>query len=50
MKAANPYPTTDFIKTFSKTTVEAKADNTKKVVDTGIPNLVNKTKTNGAAA
>ena len=39
--AAKPYPTTLFISIFSSTTVDANADRTKKVVETGIPILVN---------
>ena len=38
------------IRTFSKTTVEANADSTKKVVETGIPPRVSKTRIKGAAA
>ena len=38
-EAAIAYPTILLSKTFSKITVEAKADNTKNVVDTGIPTV-----------
>ena len=40
--AAKPYPIIDLTKTFSKITVEANADKTKNVVETGTPNLVSK--------
>ena len=48
--AARPYPTTLFISIFSRTTVEANADRTKKVVETGIPTLVNIKSIPGATA
>ena len=48
--AATPYPTIDFTRTFSNITVEAKTDNTRNVVETGIPIRVKITKIAGAAA
>ena len=48
--AARPYPTTLFISIFSSTTVEANADKTKNVVETGIPTLVNTKSIPGATA
>ena len=39
-----------FISIFSKTNVLANADKTKKLVETGTPNLVNATSIAGAAA
>ena len=48
--AATIYPMADFNSTFSKTTVLAKADSTKNVVDTGTPNLVSATSIIGATA
>ena len=40
MIAARPYPTTLFTSTFSRTTVEANADKTKKVVETALRNKI----------
>ena len=47
-----PYPTKLFKSIFSirPSTLAAKTDKTKKVVDTGIFNLVKRTKTSGANA
>ena len=49
-EAAIAYPTILLSKTFSKITVEAKADNTKNVVDTCIPTRVKITYTRWATA
>ena len=48
--AAIPYPTILFTNIFSKTTVDANADKTKNVVETGIPILVNNKRMAGATA